>query len=89
MKEQTEQLSQEIHNLETIMQDIQSFLQEATLIPKQPLEVLLLMEKFQINDPTEYYRYKIYQILPSLLQPAIQYAFSGWNPLSVGCVGFD
>lgn len=83
MKDQTEQLSQEIHNLESLTKDVQTFLREDALLPKAPLEVLLLMEKFQISYPTEYYRYKVYQILPSLLQPAIQHAFATWDPLSV------
>ena len=83
MKEQTEQLSQEIRNLESLTQDIQTFIQEDAVVRKAPLEVLLLLEKFQINYPTEYYRYKVYQLLPSLLQPAIQHAFATWNPLAV------
>ena len=45
MKEQTEQLSQEIRNLESLTQDIQTFIQEDAVVRKAPLEVLLLLEK--------------------------------------------
>ena len=41
------------------------------------------MEDLQIEFPVEYYRYKVYQLLPWLLQPAIDQEFANWNPLEV------
>ena len=75
MKSELDLQTAEIQNLESILRIIQTFTTESSLQAKKPLEVLLLMEDLQMDFPVEYYRYKLFQLLPSLLQPAIQSSF--------------
>lgn len=77
MKSEIESQTTEIQNIETILRSIQAF------SPKSPLDVLVFMEDLQINYPVEYYRYKLFQLLPSMLQPILQSTFAEWNPLTV------
>lgn len=83
LKEQNSIISTEIRDLESLMQDIQHFLEEDSVLRKEPFDVLQLMENLQFKYPAEYYRYKIFQLLPSLLKPAIMTSFAHWDPLSV------
>ena len=47
-------------------------------------DVLLLMEDLQSDYRIEYYRYKLFQLFPSFIQPLLVKDFEGWNPLQVG-----
>ena len=80
MKSELEQQTSSIRNLETLLRTIDDFSKE--LSSKTPLDVLLLMEDFQMEYPVEYYRYKLFQLFPSLFQPAVQTHFIDWNPLT-------
>lgn len=81
MKGEVEQQAEEIRNIETLLRTIQDF--SSDLNSKTPLDVLLFMEDFQMDFPVEYYRYKLFQLFPSLIQPVIQTHFAEWNPLTV------
>lgn len=71
-------------SLSELIQRIQRFTEEAKLLPPQPLDVLSFFEDLQIDYSIEYYRYKLFQLLPWTLQPSIEHAFKDWNPLEVG-----
>lgn len=75
--------SEEIHNLETLLQQIQQFITQSRTEPKDPIDVLVLLESLQIDYPVEYYRYKLFQLIPSLMKPALLQQFSNWDPLQV------
>lgn len=75
--------SQAINSLSDLLQRLQRFFEEMTILPPQPLDVLNFFEDLQIDFPVEYYRYKVYQLLPWLLQPAIEQTFAEWSPLEV------
>lgn len=85
MKSELDSYASDIQNVEAILRIIKEFSAEK----KNPLDVLVLMESMQIDYPVEYYRYKLFQLLPSFLQPAIQNDFLDWNPLTVGFSLFD
>lgn len=85
MKSELDSYASDIQNVEAILRIIKEFSAEK----KNPLDVLVLMESLQIDYPVEYYRYKLFQLLPSFLQPAIQTDFLDWNPLTVGISFFD
>lgn len=80
MKRELDSYASDIQNVESILRIIKQFSAET----KNPLDVLVLMESLQMDYPVEYYRYKLFQLLPSFLQPAIQTDFHEWNPLTVG-----
>lgn len=73
-------------SLSELIQRIQRFVEESKLLPPQPLDVLSFFEDLQIDYSIEYYRYKLFQLLPWTLQPSIEHAFKDWNPLEVGFV---
>ncbi|OAO17528.1 tuftelin-interacting protein [Blastocystis sp. ATCC 50177/Nand II] len=79
LKAQIDAHTEEIHNLEAIAQRVRGFREAAE--PKDAIDVLVLLESLQIDFPVEYYRYKLQQLVPSLLQPALLQTFAHWEPL--------
>ena len=84
LKSKMESDSAAMFSLSELVQRIQRFTEEAKLLPPQPLDVLSFFEDLQIDYSIEYYRYKLFQLLPWTLQPSIEHAFKDWNPLEVG-----
>ena len=82
LKAQIDAHTEEIHNLEAIAQRVRGFREAAE--PKDAIDVLVLLESLQIDFPVEYYRYKLQQLVPSMLQPALLQTFAHWEPLQVG-----
>lgn len=81
LKAQIDAHTEEIHNLEAIAQRVRGF--TAQIEPKDAIDVLVLLESLQVDFPVEYYRYKLQQLVPSLLQPALLQSFAHWEPLQV------
>ena len=87
MKTKMESDSAAMFSLSELIQRIQRFTEESKLLPPQPLDVLSFFEDLQIDYSIEYYRYKLFQLLPWTLQPSIEHTFKDWNPLEVGFRG--
>ena len=83
LKVKMETDSANMMSLTELVQRIQRFLEESKLLPPHPLDVLSFFEEMQIDFPVEYYRYKVFQLLPWTLQPSIEQEFKDWNPLEV------
>lgn len=85
LKTKMETDSANMMSLTDLVQRIQRFLEESKLLPPHPVDVLSFFEELQIDFPVEYYRYKVFQLLPWTLQPSIEREFLDWNPLEVQC----